>query len=1160
MMNFAFRNYELHRQTIQRIACIMKISVFLLLICLQVAARSSGQLVTLDVHNEKLEKVLKLIEQQTTYRFIYSTQIVPLQNGVSIQVKDRDVTEVLKQLLTGLNLIFIEKIGKVIVIYPDSKDPERKKSNESLPPFGGKILEDNGKPLQGASIQVKGTNIGTLSDENGLFSINVPSSKSILLISYSGFMSQEVSVSNISNLIIQLVRKNAVGEEVIIVGYGTQRKKDITGSVATLKGADLNQVPLTNLDQKLQGQIAGVQVSQTSGNPGGGATIRIRGAGTIGNNQPLFVVDGFPIGNVYANEVSPLTTISPEDIESIEVLKDASSTAIYGSRGANGVILITTKKGKSGKANVGLSVSTGFQELGKKIPLLNGREYADFYVESRNNGWNDRVDLRPAAQTPDQYLSTPNAQRGNFRVFDYFLDPAAIPFNTDWQDEIFRKAPMSNYQLNITGGSDKVKYMFSGGYMNQQGIVINSGLSRYSFRLNLDAELTSKLKVGVNLSPSFADVDFVNTQGHFNQGSPITAALVMSPSIPVYNPDGTYTQQLNRTDMNLGTVGNPVALIKEATRKRTNGRLLANTFFDYTIIRGLRFRTSLGISYLNERSRDFTSSRWARGASPAAPAAAQTSAQESISWLNENTLHFNRSFGKHKVDALVGYTAQNFAGERMSNGRSSLPNDLLQYVVGPSDQGATSVNEWSLISNLGRVNYNYDGRYLLTASVRRDGSSRFGANNRWGTFPSAAIGWVLTEELFMKKQKIFSQIKLRSSYGKTGNFEIGNYETYSLLSSGQYVGGGGLGNNLNIFTISTIANPDLTWETGYKWDIGADISFLGGRINLTADYYRNTTEDMLLDVEIPSSSSFNSALQNIGKVENKGWELALTTENIKGGKFSWNTSFNLSYNENKVLDLGAFGTRIFASSASLINQIAVTEVGRPMGQFFGRVREGVFMTQAEADAYVGRNGTKIQPFAKAGDVKWTDINQDGRIDDNDRTFIGSPLPDFVFGFTNNFTYAGFDLNIIINGTTGNKMANLPLRWMTNNAGNLNQHALTRNGWKSEQDPGDGQTPRAIQNTRNGGPDFFSSYYVEDASFLRIRNVSLGYTFPQKMLSRFKIPSARLFASVANLHTFTKYRGYDPETNERGNEAVAQGIDLGGYPIARTWQFGINVNF
>lgn len=1033
-------------------------------------------------------------------------------------------------------------------------------ANELKLEVKGVVQDENGNGLGGVTVLEKGTKNAVTSVESGSFRILIQDSSAVLEFSYTGYFNKEIAVGGRTYLELKLQPQLKEIEDVVVVGYGSQRRKDVTGAIASVSGATLNLVPLTNVDQKLQGQIAGVQVSQTSGSPGGGSTIRIRGAGTIGNNQPLFVIDGFPIGNVFDNEVNPLNTISPDDIENIEVLKDASATAIYGSRGANGVLLITTKKGKTGKPRIDLTMSSGFQEVVRKIPMLSGPEFADFYRETRIKGWNDRVDTRPAGQTPDQYFATPNNLRGNFRIFDYFLDTANSRINTDWQDQIFRKSPMSNLQLTLTGGSDRMRYMFSGGYLNQEGIVMNSGLKRYTFRLNLDTDVSKKFKVGINMAPTYADIDYVNTQGHFNQGSPITAALVMSPSLSVYNPDRTYSQQLNRTDMNLAAVGNPIALIEEATRKRSNARLLANTFAEYTIIKGLRIRSSVGINYLNERSRDFFSSKWARGAAPAAPASAQTIAQENISWLNENTLTYNRLIKKHKVDAVVGYTMQEARGERITNGRSSLPNDLLPYVISPADQGNTSQYEWGLISWLGRVNYNYDGRYLITGTARRDGSSRFGANNRWGTFPSAAIGWVVSEESFMKSKKLFSQIKLRTSYGKTGNFEIGNYESYSLIAPGQYAGGVGLGNNVNIFNVSTIANPDLTWETAYKWDIGLDIGILSGRLTFTADFYKNTTEGMLLSVQIPSSSGFITSLQNIGKIENKGWEVSISSENIITKKFTWKSNLNISHNENKVLDLGAFGTKIYASSGSLVAQLAVTEVGSPLGQFFGRIREGVFLSDAEAAAYVDKNGNRIQPFAKGGDVKWRDINNDGIINDNDRTKIGSPLPNYIFGFTNNFAFAGFDLSILINGSKGNHLANLPLRWMTNSSGTLNQHALVKNRWKSEQDPGDGKTPRFIQNARNGGVEVFSDYFVEDASFLRIRNVSLGYTIPKKIFKRSPVTMGRLYASVANLYTFTNYRGYDPETNERGNESISQGIDLGGYPIARTWQFGLNFSF
>ncbi|GAA4451337.1 TonB-dependent receptor [Nibrella saemangeumensis] len=1016
---------------------------------------------------------------------------------------------------------------------------------------------DTGEGLPGVNVTLKGTQTGAVTDGSGRYSISVPDENAVLVFSFIGYLPQEVPVGNRTTVNITLAADVKSLNEVVVVGYGTQNRRDITGSIASVDQKAIKNIPVAGLDQKLQGQVAGVQVVQTSGGPGGGVAVRIRGMGTVGNNQPLYVVDGFPITAPSGNDLNTLNSIDPNDIESMEILKDASATAIYGSRGANGVVLITTKRGKSGKTQVEFNASTGWQEVARTIPQLTAREQAEVYSEARINGWNARADLRPASQSLDAYLATPNANRGAFRIPDGMIDPNSYTATTDWQGAVFRKAPIQTYQLNVSGGTDKLRFAVSGGLFNQQGIIINSDFKRYSFRANLDADLSPRVKMGVSLAPSYSTANIVQATGHFNNQSIINTALLMFPGVPVYNPDGSYGQQIADSRLNVTAMFNPVALASEATRIRSIGRVLSNAYLDIEVLRNLRLRSTLGADVSNTRNRNFFSSQYGTTALPPTVPSANTNSAEILNWLNENTLSYNWNRGAHNLNALAGYTVQQATTEFMSVGRAALPNDLIPYPIGPADQGSANSEQWRLLSYLARINYSFNDRYLLTATYRTDGSSRFGSAKKFGSFPSFAVGWRMSEESFLKPVRAISDWKWRLSYGVTGNNEIGNYSAQTLLNPGQYVGGAGLGSVIDAIIPANIGNNQLTWETATKWDAGVDIGLLNNRIMLTVDYYYNKTRDLLLSVAIPSSSGFTGALQNIGSIENKGWEFTVNTQNLTGN-VRWSTNLNLSTNQNKVLDLGAAGTRLFGD-ASPVAQLSVTQVGQPMAQFFGLLNGGVFRNQQEVDSYT-KDGKKVQPLAQPGDRRFVDVNNDGVINNDDRTFIGNPFPRFIFGMTNNFSYKGFDLSVLLNGSVGNKVANLPLRWMSNMNGNLRQHAITRDRWRSPEQPGNGDVPRAILNPRNNPPDAFSTFYVEDGSFLRVRNVALSYTLPGEWTRKISLASARLFVNGANLYTFTKYRGFDPETNERGDSALEQGIDAGGYPIARTYTAGVAVTF
>ncbi len=1005
----------------------------------------------------------------------------------------------------------------------------------------GKILDESGTGLPGVNILVKGSSLGTTTDANGTFNLEVGPSDNILVVSFIGYRTSEVVIGNQTSITVSLAPDAQQLSEVVVVGYGELEKKDLTGSVSSVSAKDLTKVQVSSVDQALQGQIAGVQINTTSGAPGGNVNVLIRGVSSIsGGVQPLFVVDGFPISNVGIG--NPLNTLNPNDIESVDVLKDASATAIYGSRGSNGVIIITTKRGKSGAPKIELNSYVGFQEVSKKIDLMNAQEYAQFVIDGRNAGYLDNF---PAGNINDNNATRPGV---NYDVSDKYRNAASLT-TTDWQDAIFRRAAISNHQLSITGGTDAVRYAISGGYFNQDGIIINSGLERYNFSANVDAKVSNKVTVGFSLLPSYTSQQDVPTSGHTGELGMINSALSMDPSIPVYNEDGSYGNSIPPTDGNVA-IQNPVKIANELKINASQFRMLANAYVDYAILPELKLRTTFGTD-LNY----FKDSRWnpstLASSAVVGPATASANTWENVNWLSETTLSYKKQLGAdHRIDFVGGFTAQKETSQRINVSANNFADDLIENINGGIvNAGYQNTDINTLMSVLGRVNYAFKDRYLVTATVRSDGSSRFGKNNRWGTFPSASIGWRVSQEGFMSDVAVVQDVKIRASYGTTGNNAIGNYRSVSFLGSNNYVIGNAVTPGL---APVTFANDNLTWEFQSQLNVGLDFSVANGRVNFTGDIYDKRNKDMLFNVQTPSATGFTNALVNLGEVQNKGLELAVGTRNFVG-KFQWSTNVNVTFNKNEVLAMSSDAERIFAATGGRGNT-NITQVGDPIGVFFGRRAVGVFQSDAEAIEY------GAQPLARAGDIKWADTDNNGIINDNDREVIGSPHPDFYFGFNNTFSYKGFTLDIVTNGMVG--MDVYSAVFAINNSGvHNNAKFVDEARWRSPEQPGTndvgGVFGRAIRGGRNANTTF-SSAYIFDASYWRIRNVSLGYSFPSTMLSKFKIQQARLYIAVNNLYTFTKYFGYDPEVGNAGGNQQVLGVDWGTYPMNRTSTIGLNI--
>jgi TonB-linked SusC/RagA family outer membrane protein len=1158
------------------LSAMTRIMLVLIVTLSHVAANGLAQKISLNAKNVPLSSVLKTIEQQTSYLFLYDKLDLPESQKVSVRVRNAEIDEALNAVLRDLPVsykIFNQNIvlKKVTRIQPQenmlpAKTPEIKQSIQlnyrpieqpSLLPdrvLRGKVTEENGSPFPGVSILVKNSQNGTTSDANGEFRLNITEASEqgqlILIASFVGYKSQEIAVGNRQEINFMMSVDTKSLNDVVVVGYGTQAKSSITGSVASLPIKSIANQPVTSLDQALGGQIAGVNVAQTKGAPGGGVSVRVRGTGSIGaGNEPLYVIDGFPVSADFNSTFNALSTINPSDIESIEILKDASAAAIYGSRGSNGVVLVTTKRGKSGKSTVTLDAYFGVQEVANKIDMLDAREYAIFNTEARNNAWMDR----------GGNASDPNSARpANLQIPEMFQNPQSLGKGTDWQDEVLVTAPIQNYQLSVSGGNDKTQLFLSGAYFRQEGIVMNTGFDRYSARINVDHKVSKNVKVGMNLSPSFSSNKLLPVEDQVFSGGILGSALSLPPTVPVYNPDGSYTTLLGPSSFNLGVIDNPVAIANKIKDKKSFFRTLGNVYAEIDIIEGLKFRTSFGLDYADSRQAAYYPSNLGWNGVPApVQARATASSARDVNWLNENILSYKKTFGeKHELDLLAGFTSQKNKSEYNSLAATNFPTDLVPTLnAGQVTSGGTGISEWSLLSYLGRVNYTYAGKYLLSATVRRDGSSRFGSRNKWGTFPSASVGWYLSEENFMKSQQLVTDLKLRASYGLAGNNSIGNYNHIGLLTNRRYSFGAGTGSVVYGLYPGSISNEQLGWEMMHQMDIGVDFGILRNRLTFTIDYYNKNTTDLLLNVPVPGSTGYETALQNIGKLNNRGWEFSVNSKNFTGA-FKWSTSFNISFNHNEVKRLGPSGNAIISKSPSFSPNTHITRIGSPLGSFWGYEAIGAYK-----DAEDVKNNPVVQGAtgSRPGDLKFRDIDGDGVITPSDVTIIGDNNPDFFYGITNNFSYGPLSLSILADGVQGIQLLNGSRR----NIGLVNgsySRSDVLGRWQSPENPGDGRTPRANVSPTGGNVSYVSSLLVEDASFFRIRNVNLRYALPEKASKAIFMQQASISLSVQNALTFTKYMGYNPEQSLNGSSSLTPGVDFNGYPLARTYTLGVNLTF
>lgn len=998
----------------------------------------------------------------------------------------------------------------------------------------GKVKGSDNGPIIGASVSVVGTSRGASTDGEGNFKINV-SINETLRISSVGYNTANVTYTGQKSIDVTLTIDNKTLNEIVVVGYGSQSKKEITGAVQTISYKDLKDLPVTQIGQKLQGQLAGVQINQTTGKPGTGMNIRIRGQLSVSaGSEPLYVVDGFPI-------TGSIGAMNPDEIEDISILKDASSTSLYGSRAANGVVLITTKKGKGAGMTVSFNAFTGTQNVPMKgrLDMMDAEEFAQFKKES----------FEDAKQPVPMEFQDPSQYKGK---------------NNDWYGALLNKdAPISSYNLSISSNNERSRTSLVAGVLQQKGVVRNTDYQRYSLRLNSTYDISDKVTVGFNVAPQMVYDNTPRTDGDRGTGI-LFNALHTWPIMNIYEADGKTLTKFNRFPASTGNIfayANWIRSADELINETTTTNLLSNAFIEVEPIKGLKFKSSMNGEILRTKFFFFNPANATSAINTPIPTTASSIRQniENLSWLNENTLTYNTTlWDDHKFELLGGYTNQYFRQESTQVVADTYADDRL-----PTIQGAINVNrgstvsgvqEWALTSYLARLNYNYKGKYLFNAAIRSDGSSRFGANNRWGTFPSVGAGWVVSDEPFMSDLPVVSFMKIRGSWGIIGNNNLGNYTSYALINN---TVNGVFGNTVATgAAVSSLANPNLGWETTQQLDLGLDLNLYNDRITFAYDYYLKNTTNLLYAVQIAQESGFGNFNDNIGEIKFWGHEFSFNTKNTMG-KVKWTTNANISFNRNVVVALAPGIDRVYGN-------FHITKVGQPFGQFYGVIADGVYKNAADL-----ASSPKVPGRSTVGSIKLKDFNGNGVIDyggnSDDRTIMGNPFPDFVYGITNNVTYGDWDFNIIGSGSYGNQLLVRHIYSTANLDGVFNMVDGAKYRFRSEANPGMGMYGTTVGGGNVTGieRDWMNSRFVADASYFTIRNITLGYTFakPTKVYK-----SVRVYASCQQAYVFTNYwGGPNPETSAQGNGQgdggnLSPGVDLSNYPVPRTFTIGANFNF
>lgn len=1114
----------------QGLAFIMRTFVFLF--CTTVFSFSSGDLLSQNskiVFDEDkmmtVNHIFDMIDQQTDYSFVYKSEMFIDFPAIKVKKGIIRTNKLLKEILTTDDFNVIVTENDVIII--EEKIVETIVVQEIE--ISGIVTDEDGEPLPGASIVEKGTANGTQTDFDGNFSLEVANDNATLVIAFLGFKTMEIPVNGQTTLNIVLEESFASLDEVLVIGYGSQKQREITGSIAAMDMDQLSDQNVGQAIQKLQGQLAGVQINQSNGVPGQETAIRIRGAASINaGNQPLYVIDGFPVEG-------GLRMVNPNEIENISVLKGSSASSLYGSRAANGVVLVTTKRAKEGETIVKLNVNFGVSQVPQKgrPEYMNAKEFLTYH--KRN--WEDRIQYHGFTGEIPEIYQNPEAWTGP---------------DTDWFDVLTQDSFRKSYNLSLLTNNGKFSSANMVGYYTEEGGIINSDYERFSLRSNNEYEVNDNIRMGFNVAPTYQITNNLNLigleddwQGQYNM------LYAASATPPIFgpndkNPDGSPALSFSAP----GTFSFPnwVNSANQQTNVSKEIRLLSSVYGEVDFLENFTFRSSASIDYKSGPNRTFypsTMSAFIFSPLPPAPATGSYGTSNSTSWLLENNLRFTKTYANnHNIGALVGYSTQAYRMENLGFSGNQFPDDLVPWLDAASNVTSwnNGMSEWSMMSMYGRLNYNYKSKYLLSVSVRRDGSSRFGSKSQWGSFPSVSAGWIISDENFAEGLSVVNYLKLRAEYGVVGNFNIGNYSQFGNISTANYVFNNSIAAGRSQ---GTLGNNNLTWETTSGMDIGVDITAFNNRVAFTYDYYDKTTDDMLYQIDIPWGTGFSNVQDNIGEFHFWGHEVALNTKNLVGD-LKWNTNFNISFNRNKVISLGTNDEPIGGVSW-WIGDSNRTAVGHPIGGFWGWESDGVYMTQEEFDTQPKHTSSAV------GSNRYKDLNDDGIIDEEDRTFLGNPNPDFNYGITNSFSYKNFDLNIVIIGAQGGDKARTIKEW-TEYHGVFNAERYLKDIWRSPENPGAGvlgsftQSDFAISTT--------NTRWIEDASYLSVSNISLGYTLP----SIKHVSNARVFVSAQNALLFTNYSGANPQASRAELNGLRQGIDDNAYPLSRTFTLGLDFTF
>ena len=1124
--NNSLGNHLTEKVPIKHFLLIMRTTFILLFTCVlcSMAEMSYTQnaRVTINKRNVALKEILNEIEKQTDYLFIYNNE-VNTNETVTVKAKQKAVTEVLNSILKEKDLNYTMEGNHIILSVLEEIDETNNMIVEIIQQqqkktITGTVFDVGGVPIIGANIVEAGTTNGTVTDIDGKFSFSVEDD-AVLQISYIGYLSQEINTAGRTNIDIVLQEETIGLEEVVAIGYGTMRKQDLTSAISKVEGQMLHNQPLASAAALLIGKSTGVQVISNSGAPGSSVTIRIRGATSLssGGNDPLYIVDGVPSSNIIG--------INPNDIESVEVLKDASSSAIYGSRAANGVILISTKSGNKGKTEMSFDAYYGIQRVYKRMPMMNAQEQWE-YIQKGVTNYN-RL-----------YPNNPVQVRAQ-AVLDH-----EAGYDTDWQDEIFRVAPVQNYSFSASGGGDKMTFSSNIGYFNQQGVVLSNGYQRFTGRFTINYDLNEYLTIGTYLKGNYSVTDQIPSG---DSESSVMANMQRKMAYePVYEPDGTYANRERP---------NPVASALEYQGADYQVAGVASVFAAVKILKDLEFKTSWSTDFYNNTGDSFYPSIILGGATR--PSSAYSN--KGLTWIGENVLSYSLQTEKVNLKAILGYSMQESSSFNFDAKASGGPSDIISTMNASvlKERAYSYKSGWGINSLFARANFSYASKYLASLSIRQDGSSRFGSNNRYALFPAGSIAWRMNEEDFMKDIKEITEIKVRASIGRTGMQNIGNY-----VAQGTYITGANYNGQSGV-RIGGISSPDLSWETTDQYDAGFDIRLFENRFNFSADYYLKNTHGLLFSMPLPQYTGFGSYWTNLGEIENRGMEYSVNGDIIRRKELTWSAGANISFNKNEVLELPN-GTPIQVSESTGVfytsNATFLTQEGHSIGEFYGLKWTGeVYPTDEIAKAHVSSimGQTPVGGTLKYEDFSGPDGVPDGKIDANDRQVIGSPHPKFFGGFDTQVTWKNFDLAMQFSFVYGNKLFN-QMRMLSSRGFAYDAARKERiNAWS---EPGQITKEHKVLTSTDARDNQFSSKYLEDASYLRLNNLTLGYNITQKITEKLKISNFRFYFTAQNLFTLTGYKGYDPEVNAKSGDIRTQGVDIGMIPQVSSYALGINVKF